>query len=160
MPHVVSATYLDQQIARVSAILLPASDWDVTPLIMPCPYFDVVTFALTYTRGGAAGAFDIQLQHSLYSLVGLVPAGASEWITESVYAGGILAAGADTQSRLQREYETYQATGAALEAFSYGPISLSGTIERIRVTARESGNAGAPGTLQIQAQFASTAVAV
>ena len=160
MPHVVSTTYLDIQIARVSAVLLGAGAWDVTPLVLPCPYFDNVTLAFTYTRGGAAGAFDFQYWTSLYSIAGNVPAGAEEWLTQSVYAGGVLAAGVDVTSLVQRELESYTATGAAVESFTYGPISLAGTIERFRVRARESGNAGAPGTLQIQAQFASTAVAV
>ena len=158
MPHVVSATYLDIQIARVSAIL--AAAWDAAPLELACPYFDYVTLALSYTRGAVGGAFDIQIWSSLYSLDAGVPAGGAAWKAESVYAGGILAAGADTQSRLQREFETYQATGAAIEAFTYGPIALAGTIERIRVRARESGDVQNLGTLQIQAQFASTAVAV
>ena len=149
----ISATYLNVQEARVSAILLPAGAWDATPVVMPCPYFEYVTLNLTYTRGGAAGAFDLQLQFSPYSVAANVPGGAQEWETESVYAGGILAAGADTQSRLQREFETYQATGAAVESFAYGPILLAGTFERLRIAARESGNVGAPGTLQIEAVF-------
>jgi len=148
-----SATYLNVQEARVSAILAAAGAWDATPVEMPCPYMEYVAFNLTYTRGGVAGAFDIQIWLSAYSVAANVPAGAEEWVSESVYAGGLLAAGADTQSRLQREYETYQATGAAVEAFSYGPILLGGTYERIYILARESGNAGAPGTLQIEAVF-------
>jgi len=153
MPHTISATYLDVQEARASAILLPAGAWDATPTVMACPAFEFVTLSFTYTRGGAAGAFDLQIQTSPYSIAGNVPAGAQEWVTESVYAGGVLAAGADVTSQLQRELETYQATGAAVEAFSYGPIALEGTIERIRIGARESGNVGAPGTLQVEAVF-------
>ena len=40
-------------------------------------------------------------------------------------------AGVDTQSRLQREFETYQATLAPVESFTYGPIALDGTVERL-----------------------------
>ena len=70
-------------------------------------------------------------------------------MTESIYAAGAVAAGADTQSLVQREYQTYTATGATAEDFIYGPLPLNGTIERVRVRARESGNVGAPGTLSI-----------
>ena len=134
---------------RASAVLPAAPAWDATPTESFSTFADYLTLSLTYTRGAAGGAFDIQLQVSIYSVVGDVPAGAQEWQTESVYAGGLLAAGADTQSRLQREYETYQATAAAVESFEYGPIALNNNIARIRVTARESGVPGTPGTLQI-----------
>ena len=149
-----SATYLNVQEARASAALPALGAWDATPTIMPCAYFDDVTLYLTYTRGAAGGAFDLQIQTSAYSVAANVPTDAEEWVTESVYAGGLLAAGADTQSRLQREFETYQATAADAEAFAYGPIALNGTIERIRIAARESGDTDTPGTLQIEAVFA------
>jgi len=149
----ISATYLNVQEARASAILLPAGAWDVTPTVMACPYFDNLTLGFTYTRGGAAGAFDFQLEYSLYSAVANVPAGAQEWVTMGLYAPGAVAAGADTTSLLQRELITYTATGAGAEDFPY-PVALNGTVERVRVRARESGNAGAPGTLQVEAVFA------
>ena len=154
MPHPVSATYLDVQIARASAALPGAGAWS-TPTTLVCPGFDQVNLAFTYTRGAAGGAFDFQIETSPYSITANVPAGASEWVTEAIYSAGALAAGLDTQSRVQREYETYQATGAGAEDFSYGPIHLAATVERIRVTARESGAVATPGTLQIQAYFSS-----
>ena len=88
---------------------------------------------------------------SPYAVVGNVPTGASEWVTESLYASGGVAAGVDSQSRVQREYETYATTGAGDEDFTYGPIALVGTIERVRVRARESGVVGTPGDLVIAA---------
>jgi hypothetical protein len=93
------------------------------------------------------------MQISQYSVAALVPAGAQEWATEAVYNAGMLAAGVDTQSRTQREYQTYQATGAAVESFSFGPISLERGVERVRVRARESGVVGTPGTLAIVAEL-------
>ena len=138
---------------RVSAALPAAGAWDAAPVESFSSGAHNLTLSFTYTRGAAGGAFDWQLEVSIYSVVGNVPAGASEWVTESVYAAGAVAAGADTQSRVQREYQTYQATGAALEDFVFGPIELNGTIERIRVGARESGNVGAPGTLQIAGEL-------
>ena len=149
----ISSTYYNIQTARVSAILVAAGAWDVTPLELPCPYFDFVSLSFTYTRGGAAGAFDWQLWTSLYSVVGLVLAGAQEWQAPPVYASGAVVAGVDTQSLTQNEYETYTPVDAAVHSFIYGPVPLRGTIERIRVRARESGNVGAPGTLAIVAEF-------
>lgn len=148
-----SATYYNVQEARASAALPAAGAWDATPTAMPCPYFSDVTLSLTYTRGAAGGAFDFQIETSPYSVVANAPAGASEWVTEAIYAGGAVAAGADTTSLVQRELQSYTSQGAAAEDFSFGPISLNGTVERLRVRARESGVVGTPGTLQIEAVF-------
>ena len=134
---------------RVSAALAGAGAWDATPLEFPAAYADNLTLSFTYTRGGAGGAFDWQMETSAYGVAANVPAGASEWVTQPIYDSGAVAAGADTQSRVQREYQTYQATAAGAEDFHFGPISLAGTVERIRIRARESGNVGAPGALQI-----------
>lgn len=150
----ISATYLNVQEARASAALPAAGAWDAAPTEMPSPYFDALTLSFTYTRGGAGGAFDFQIETSAYSVAANAPAGASEWVTESIYASGAVAAGADTTSLIQRELQSYTATGAAAEDFVYGPITLEGTIERIRIRARESGAVGTPGTLQIEANFA------
>ena len=154
MPTPISATYLNVQIARVSAALPALGAWDAAPVEMSCPYFTHVTLTFTYTRAAAGGAFDWQIQTSPYSIAANVPAGASEWVMESIYAGGGVVAGADTQSRAQREYQNYASQGVAAESFSFGPIALEGTIERMRVRARETGAIGNPGTLQIQAVFA------
>jgi len=155
MPTVpLSATYLNVQEARANAVLPAAPAWDATPTAMVCAYFDNVTLSFTYTRGDAGGAFNWQIETSPYSVVGNVPAGASEWITEAIYASGGVAAGADTTSLVQRELQSYTTQGAAAEDFSFGPIGLNGTVERIRVRAQESGAVGTPGTLQIEAVFA------
>lgn len=155
MPHPISATYLDLQEARASAVLLGAGAWDAAPTEMVCCGFDQCNLHLTYTRGAAGGAVDYQIEVSPYSAAALVPAGAAEWITEAMYAAGAVVAGADTQSLIQRAYETYTSQGAAAEDFEYGPIHLAANIERIRVRARESGVVGTPGTLQIEANFSS-----
>lgn len=148
-----SATYLPMQTARVSAALPGAGAWDATPLELVCGYFLRCTLYFTYTRGGAGGAFDFQVEYSPYSVVANVPAGAQEWITMGLLSNGAVVAGADTQSREQREYVTYQATSAVAEDIPY-PIDLSGAAERVRVIARESGAVGTPGTLQVEAVFA------
>jgi hypothetical protein len=107
-----------------------------------------VTLAFTYERGAAGGAFDWQIEVSLYSVAALVPAGASEWITESVYSAGAVVAGADTQSDVQREFQTYESTGAGDEDFVY-TLELPTPVERIRILVRESGVTGSPGDLNV-----------
>ena len=148
-----SATYLNMQEARASAALPAAGAWDATPTALACPYFEGVNLSFTYTQGAAGGAFDFQIEVSLYSVVGNVPAGASEWITESIYAAGAVAAGVDTTSLVQRELQSYTSQGAAAEDFVYA-MHFPIPVERIRVLARESGAVGTPGTLQIEALFA------
>jgi hypothetical protein len=109
-----------------------------------------VTLAFTYERGAAGGAFDWQIEVSLYSVAALVPAGASEWVTESIYSAGAVVLGADTQSDAQRDYHTYKSTGAGDEDFSY-ELELPTPIERIRIRVRESalGVQGSPGDLNV-----------
>jgi len=143
------------QTVRASAALPAAGAWDTSPTELVSAYARWLSLHFTYTRGAAGGAFDWQLEVSPYSGTTTVPAGASEWVTQSVYAGGAVALGADTQSNVQREYQTYGSQGAAAEDFVYGPLELAGNVERYRVRARESadGVQGTPGTLQISGEL-------
>ena len=138
-----------QQIARVSAALAAAGAWDVTPLELYTVGAERLMLSITYTRGGAGGAFDMQLESSIYSIVGNVPAGANEWGDGTAYAVGAIVAGADTQSIIQDEYITFTSQGAAAESFLFGPLQVDGLMERLRIPCRESGAVGTPGTLQI-----------
>lgn len=131
---------------RVSAALAGAGAWDATPLIADVATFEKVTLFFAYTRGGAAGAFDFEIFVSPFNANRTLPL--QSWYSQALYDPAAVAAGTDSQSRLQREYLTYQATGATAETFIYGPISLP-YANRIFVQARESGNVGAPGTLEI-----------
>jgi hypothetical protein len=133
---------------RASAALPAAGAWDAAPTEFSVAGAENLLLSFTYTRGGAAGAVDWQIESSIYAVAANAPAGAAEWVTEAIYAAGGVVAGADTGSLAQREYQTYTATGAGAEDFTFGPISLGG-LERLRIRARESGNAGAPGTLSI-----------
>lgn len=144
--------YTNPVTLRASAALPAAGAWDTTPTETPVAGAENITLSFTYTRGAAGGAFDWQMEVSIYAVVGNVPAGASEWVTESIYAGGAVVAGADTTSTVQRELQSYTSQGAAAEDFSFGPIALDKTVERVRVRARESGVAGTPGTLSIVAE--------
>jgi len=109
-----------------------------------------VTLGFTYERGAVGGAFDWQLELSPYSVAALVPAGFSEWITESSYRAGAVAAGVDAINLVQRDYQTYTATGAGDEDFAY-VLELPTPVERIRILARESatGVPGTPGNLNV-----------
>lgn len=135
-------------VARASAALPAAGAWDAAPTAQSIFGAQGLTLSFTYTRGAAGGAFDYQVELSPYSIAALAPAGANEWVTEAIYAAGAVAAGADTQSREQREFQTYQATAAAAEDYQVD-FELQAPYERIRIRARESGAVGNPGTLQI-----------
>jgi len=131
---------------RASAALPAAGAWDATPTIVACPQYARLVLYLSYTRGAAGGAFDFQVQVSPYSAN--LPV-VQSWFMQSEFSAAVLAAGADSQSRLQREYVTYQSQAAAIENVCYGPVELGAGVERILVTARESGVVGTPGTLHI-----------
>lgn len=144
--HPVSDQYLDVQVARAAAALPGAGAYDATPNELRCPGFHHVTLFVEYTRGGAAGAFAFRVQTS--------PVNTGDvWHQSVQYAGAILAAGTDSQSDIQREAFEYQATGAAIEKYVYGPIDLEASAERIRIPCAETGNVGAPGTVKITAVF-------
>ena len=99
------------------------------------------------------GAFDWQLEVSHYSVAGLVPIGASEWVTMSAYDMGVVAVDTDTASLIQREFITYGLVAAPTEDFAFS-VELARVIERVRIRARESpaeGTIATPGTLQITA---------
>ena len=139
---------------RASAALPAAGAWD-TPTVCVCAGADTMRLQFSYTRGAAGGAFDFQVETSIYAVAANVPAGAGEWANPSVESVGVVAAGIDTQSLIQDGYDTFTSTGAAIDTFTYGPIHLNGTIERYRVTVRESasGIIATPGTLAIVAEL-------
>ena len=142
-PH---PTIVNPQTIRAAAALPAAGAWDAAPTAFVIAINRTVTLWFAYTRGAVGGAFDFQIQTSPY---GAVVAGVENWFDQSVYQPGAVGGGADVMSSVQREYVRYIATGAAAEDFVFGPVTLSGDIERFRVRARESGVVGTPGTLQI-----------
>ena len=134
---------------RASAALPAAGAWDAAPTEQNVAGAGSIMLSFTYTRGAAGGAFDFQIQSSIYSIAANVPAGAGEWATESLNAPGAVFINQDADSDVQREYTTYGATAAGAETFTFGPVLLSHTIERLRIRARESGQVGSPGTLAL-----------
>jgi len=133
---------------RAAAALPAAGAFDANPTEIAVAGVEWITFYFAYTRGGAAGGFDWELEVSPYAadLVGV-----EDWFNGSIYSAGAVAAGADTTSLVQREEQSYTATGAAVETFVVGPVRLAGTVERLRVPCQESGNVGAPGELHVVA---------
>lgn len=154
MEHPISTTYLDKVIARALAALPAAGAWDGDPTALHCEDFHFVTFYLAYMSGNDGqdpvdGAVDFKIEVS-------PDTSGSVWHQFTEYAPAVLAAGVDSQSRIQREYITYEPTqDAAFEYFVYGAIELRGTIERIRIVARESGDTDHPGQLSVVAVFSS-----
>jgi len=146
MPQPVSAIYLNKQTARASAALLAAGAWDALPVAMQCPTFEYMTLYMTYTRGGANGAFEIAVEVN-------EEAAGGTWHRTTVYSPGAVAVNTDTTSSLQAEGIEYGAVTAAAERVIFGPIFLGGTQERIRVFARETGAVATPGTLEIKAEY-------
>jgi len=145
--------YANPVILRVSAALAAVGAWDATPIESFSNQVLNASLHFTYTRGAAGGAFDWQIEVSIYSVAAIVPAGAAEWVTMGLYAAGPVALGVDSHSRIQRDYVTYGSTAAGAEDVDTPMIALGGVYERIRVRARESadGIVGTPGTLQITA---------
>jgi len=131
---------------RAAAALPAAGNWDAAPVELAVIGFRWVLLFFAYTRGAAGGAFDFQMQMSPYPAdVG----GVESWFMQSIYAAGAVAAGVDTQGRIQREYITYASTAAGAEDFVYGPFEINSVVERFRLRARESGVVGTPGTLHV-----------
>jgi len=142
MTHPFTPTYIDKQIARAAAILPAAGAWDAAPVELFVGGASKVTLSFSYTRGGAGGAFDFAV-----FVADTNPA--VRWYQTGLYDAGAMVAGTDIGSAIQREYITYTATGAGAELFVHGAIEFGGAVEWLRIPCRESGNAGAPGTLRI-----------
>lgn len=135
---------------RVSAALPAAGAWDAAPLEIACAGAKWVTFHFFYTRAGVGGDFQFRIENSLRSADDLV---LPNWARFSAMTVGGVVSGADTLSNIQRQDIEYGSTAAGVEGFTYGPLHLGGTIERLRIPAHESGAVGTPGTLYILAVF-------
>jgi hypothetical protein len=135
---------------RAAAALPAAGAWDATPTEVACAGFNWVTFYFTYTRGAAGGAMDFQIHVSPYAAD---LAGVEDWFYQTIYGAGAVVAGADTTSNVQRALDTYGSTAAGAETFTYGPVRLDGTVERIRVRCRESGVPGTVGDCHVVGVF-------
>lgn len=142
--------FINPVVLRAAAVLPGAGAWDAAPLEINTVGVRYATFYMSYIRAGAGGAVDFYFETSPMSVDALVP---PIWWQQSIFAGGMMVAGTDIASRIQREFVTYQAIGALREDFIYGPIDLGLCAERIRMFARESGAVGTPGTFGVGAVF-------
>ena len=131
-----------QPMARLAAALPAAGAWDALPTVVVTAGMDYALIVCAYLRGAAGGAFEIAPYISTES------SGAS-WARTSIYDAGAVAINTDTTSSIQAEGLEYGAVGAGLEAVTYGPIPLHGTVERMIIPARETGVVGTPGQLSI-----------
>jgi hypothetical protein len=143
--HPISTTYLDVQVARVSAVLLGAGAFDAAPVEMFCSNFHSVMLFIEYTRAGAGGKVKLKIEGSQVG-------SGSEWFQVSLYNPGAPVANSDSTSVFQREFEEYGSTAAGIEKVAL-PISLYGAFERLRIAAAESGAVGTPGTCKVTARF-------
>lgn len=142
---------IDNPVTIKAAATLPTlGAWDTPTEVAPAG-FDWVMLYFTYTQAAVGGAVDFQMQVSPYAADSLV---VENWFCQSAYAVGAVVAGADTTSAIQRELVTYGSTVAgAAQMFTYGPVRLDGTVERIRIRTRESGVTGTPGDCHIVGMF-------
>jgi hypothetical protein len=144
--HPISTTYLDRQIARVSAVLAGGGAFDVAPLELACPEFHFVTLEIAYTRGGAGGDMQLKIEIS-------PDATGTDWYQAGLYKAGNVLSGADVTSNIQREEIEYGSTAAGVERFTLAPLQLQGGAQRIRIPCQESGAVGTPGMVEIIAMF-------
>lgn len=138
---------------RAAAALAAVGAWDAAPTEVACAGFNWVVFYISYEEGAVGGALNFMLQYSPYSADAGAPAGSPAWFSQTVYAPGMVVAGTDTTSNVQVENVTYDPTTVNQEAFVYGPVEITGDVERIRVPCREIGVTGTPGAAEIIAVF-------
>lgn len=135
---------------RAAEALPAAGAWDATPIEVSCAGFDKVGFYFTYTWGAAGGEITFQFQFSPYAVD---QAGVEDWFCGSLYGPAIMDDCCDLHSEIQCEDIAYCAVDGTAQTFFYGPLNLSGVVERIRVPCRESGVTGTPGTAHAVAVF-------
>jgi hypothetical protein len=136
------------QVARVSGVLPADGALDVTGDALPCSNFQHVMLYCTYTPGAAGGALRMILEATPYAVA------PDDWyriatvVTDQPQASGALA---------HLVYPTeglFFAEGAEdPETFVYGPIPLSGGVQRLRVRCAEAGVVGTPGQASVVAFF-------
>jgi len=136
-------------IFRAQAALPAAGAFDPAPLAIALAGFRQVMLYITYDRNpaAAAGAVTIRPESSPYAADAVAPQ--ESWFRAALYAAAVVVAGADTVSIIQREDVKYTSVGAAAETFLYGPISLAGVAERLRIACAESGEVANPGTVEV-----------
>lgn len=101
--------------------------------------YEELTLLGTYTRGGAAGSVEYQIQFSLDGIT---------WYSEADIQAPAIAAGTDLLIASQRAILVYVATSGSAETFVSPTFTVVGNF--FRVLFGELGNGGAPGTLEFK----------
>lgn len=134
-----------QQVLRASAALPAAGAYDAAPTAIEVMGWTEITLLCAYTRGAAGGSVRFKVEFS-YDNAPTV------FYQTTLYQSGALAAGADVNSLLQREDFTYTSTAAGIERFVYH-LELPSNVKTLRLTAREVGVVGTPGTFAVNAML-------
>lgn len=148
LPHPISDTYLDKQILRPDTILELLSAWDILPLMVSCPGFKKSTLYLIYTLnplsvGGGVVEFKIEASNDATGL---------DWFQVVAYTQPAVGSGLDTASLVQQMLIDYGSTSVNPELVTLQSIDITG-FERLRVDAREIGDAINPGSFGAEVTF-------
>ena len=141
--------YSPIRVLRELALLPAAGAWDAAPIETAVSEAKYITAYLGYIQGAAGGTVDFRLEVSPWTNADDVPAGIEEWSQPTANVLRALALGTDLITDVQRLLISYDPVGATIEAFTYGPIGFQGTVQRIRVAAREVGVVGTPGNAYV-----------
>lgn len=128
-----------QSTLRASAALAAAGAYD-TPIEIPTGNRQYLTLHVRYTRGAAGGAYVARLEKCL------TIAGTDYWSRAAMVNYGAFAAGADVLNEIQRncDYQYVSTSAAAEDTLVILDVSR---VDKFRVSFRESGVVGTPGTL-------------
>lgn len=144
------------QIVRAQAQLEAAGGWDPTPTEIDVSWANELILFFTYDENPVAtdGAFDFQIEVSPYHQDSVAVVGSEAWFPISVKEVGSLTPGTAVISNLQTEIIRYTNEGGGdPEGVMYGPLNLAGSIKRLRVPCRESGDQVNYGALQVMASL-------
>jgi len=137
------------QLLRAYAALEAAGAYD-TAVAVNTVGMSRVTLWGEYTRGAANGAVDLLIEISPWQAVNAPGGAVSEWYPMGMLELDGVAAGVDATNLIQRGIITYTSIDATRDSFTID-LSLPSYIERIRVSVRESGVVGTPGSFGLYA---------
>lgn len=143
-------TYQPLRTFRATAVLPGSPTFDPNPAEILCPGFDFLVLYFGYTRGAVGGEFQALIEFSPFVSA---PASGGEWFAGSAIEVPTITGGSNVISLVQGERIQYGSTGSGLETFAFGPVSLQRAVQRMRISATETGVVGTPGDLQIVGLF-------
>ncbi len=101
--------------------------------------YEELTLLVAYTRGGAAGSIQYQVQFSLDKIT---------WYSTTEFQAAAIVAGTDVNIASQKGNIVYVATAAGTELVTSPTFTVIGNF--FRVVFGELGNAGSPGIAEIK----------